>query len=174
MIFKKEILNLDKLGNKEFVIFDYYDGIKGECNLEEGIILFWYDYEEDGELWFVIKTNKNLIKKFLRNKITALDIFRDRKSKIYLYERSYDDYENLKLIKALSKEELKKYELPEEGSYLGYDFEDAYLKEMEKIEEIEYYAFYNTDVSRIDFENYYPPKKIKENEQLNQDMLLAA
>jgi len=125
MIYKFENLIL---GNKleEFFIFDYYDGVKGECNLDKGIILFWYDYDEsgDGEYWFLIKTDRNLIKDFLDNKLSALDLFLNENSEVYLYYRDFENYENLKFLKKLDKNELDNYELPDPDAYLSYSVLD--------------------------------------------------
>jgi len=93
MIYEKEKIKIDRFGNRELVIFDYYDGIKGECNIEDGLILFWHDYGEDGEFWFVIKTDKELIRRFLKNEITALNLFENENSEVYLYKRPYDNYD---------------------------------------------------------------------------------
>jgi len=67
----------------------------------------------------------------------------------------------LELIKQLAKKDLKSYELPEEDSYLGYEFDDSHLNK--NIEEVEFYVDYNPDVSRIYTKMYYPPKENKQN-----------
>ena len=129
MIFELDNVNLDQFGDKKLVIFDYYDGIKGEYSTEykeDGLILFWHDTEKNAEVWFVIKTDTHLISNFLENKIPMLDIFLNDKSQLYLYKRPFNHYETMKLIKPLNKNELKNYELPEKDSYLGYNFINAY------------------------------------------------
>jgi len=170
MIFEKERIKVDKLGKKDFIIFDYYDGVKGEYNLKEGIILFWHDYGENGEFWFCIKTDKSLIKKFLKNKIPALELFKNKNSEVSLYERPYENYNELKFIKDLTKEELKEYEIPTENSYLGYDFESTYKKEKDKFEEIEIYLDYDIDI----FIMYSKTFSIPEKAEFNEDIPIAA
>jgi len=180
MIYERDLVQLDKFGKKEFIIFDYYDGIKGEFYIKEGIILFWYDYEEDGELWFVIKTEKQLIEDFLKNRLSALELFKNDKSEVFLYERPYDEYEKLNFIKSLTKEELNNYELPEEDAYLGYEFNEEFLKEdeeklvcLEDKEEESQKVSYNYSISRFYLKNFF---SIEQNE-LNKfygEILLAA
>jgi hypothetical protein len=63
--------------------------LKEEINLEQTNLLVWYDYEKNNELWFLIKANKKMLKKYLSNNLSLLDLM--RYSKVFLYKRNYNN-----------------------------------------------------------------------------------
>lgn len=112
-----------KINNEErdFYILCYYEGIKEEVNLEQNYLLVWYDYKKNGELWFLIKTNQNLLNNYLSNKLPLLDLIKSKSSKIYLYERNYANYDKLGNGLDITLY-LDKYNLPDSDAYLGRNF----------------------------------------------------
>lgn len=117
---EKDILKIDDKNHEFFVLFRY-EGIKEEVNLKDNYLLLWYDYEDSKELWFLIKANKEYLWKYLSNKLTLLNLMLS--SIVYLYERHYDDYDNLKNGKDITNV-LDQFELPDEDAYIERDFSE--------------------------------------------------
>ena len=118
MKIEKENLKINN-EEREFYILCYYEGIKEEVNLEQNYLLVWYDYKKNGELWFLIKTNQNLLDNYLSNKLPLLNLIKS--SKIYLYERNYANYDKLGNGSDITLY-LDKYNLPDSDAYLGRNF----------------------------------------------------
>lgn len=120
MKIEKENLKINN-EEREFYILCYYEGIKEEVNLEQNYLLVWYDYKKNGELWFLIKTNQNLLDNYLSNKLPLLNLIKSESSKIYLYERNYASYDKLGKGSDITLY-LDKHNLPDSDAYLGRNF----------------------------------------------------
>ncbi len=120
------------LNNNEESFLDviYYDGVKLQVNLNNNTVLAWYDSNVNDEEWFYIKANKNLFEQYLSNKTTLLDIVKN--SDVSLVNRKYENYNTLDTFKKIN--DLNQYELPDDDSYLGFDFtrERGYLGHLMK------------------------------------------
>jgi len=104
-----EIVNFNNK-KTDFFIIDEYDGIKESFNLEENLLLYWYDYKEEFEEWFIVKPKKvSFLKEYLSNEIGILTLMNN--SNIILGKRYYDDYETIKKTNIMVNKKDFKYPL---------------------------------------------------------------
>lgn len=102
----------------------YYEGNKQEVDISNKIICHWIDEFEDYELW-VSLCNSPLFEKYLQNKAGLLELIKS--SKIKLFKRTYDNYNEILFIKELDYEMLNDYVVFTKDSTLGYDFYETIL-----------------------------------------------
>lgn len=119
----------DKAGNvfleEAFEILVWYYGPRVMVNQAASIALIWCDDNEEHEKWF-LSQNQKVILDYILGKSTMRDIVLGGKTSLFYYDFKTDKYI---FEKDLTAEELLKFELPHEESYLG----DVYKKKDELI-----------------------------------------
>jgi len=127
--------NIAKYNGKKLELIEliYYDGVKLQVDLDNNIVLAWYDEKASCEEWFCIRLQKDMLVKYLSNKLSLLDIILE--GKVDLVYRDYDNYNLLTFSKNIMASNRLDYELPDSDSFLGFDFtkESIYLQNMFKL-----------------------------------------
>ncbi len=124
----------DKAGNifleENFEILVWYYGPRVLVNRGATTALIWCDDSEEHEKWF-LSQSPTVILDYILGKSTMRDIVLMGETSLFYY-----DFKNDKYIfeKDLTKEDLLKFELPHEESYLGdvYKKKDELLKSINK------------------------------------------
>lgn len=116
----------------ELIELIYYDGVKLQVDLDNNIVLAWYDEKASYEEWFYIHLKKNILVKYLSNKLSLLDIMQE--GSVDLVYRDYNNYNLLTFAKNITASNRLDYELPDSDSFLGFDFtkDELYLQIMFK------------------------------------------
>ncbi|AEE14062.1 hypothetical protein Thena_0419 [Thermodesulfobium narugense DSM 14796] len=123
----------DKEGNilleNNFEILVWYYGPRVMIDKTANFSLIWCSDDEESEKWFLCESH-TVIRDYILGKGTMRDIVLKSKTSLCYY-----DFKNGKYIfeKDLTEDDLLKFELPHEESYLG----DVYKKKDELLKSIE-------------------------------------
>jgi len=98
-----------------FMSLMYHDGSKLLVDIESSQLLLWYNYDEDYEEWFLVKSNEENIHKYMTSKMSLLEIIKT--SNVFMGIRENDDYYSIKNLKKIV--DLDDYELPAFDLFLG-------------------------------------------------------
>lgn len=104
----KETINLDLFGEIEFETFHFYDKPRGMISKDGEILAIWYDDTYTGEIWIVIKTNREIADKFINTGMSLYELL-EINSKIFLYRRYYKTPDKFSLIEKIIKSKINIY-----------------------------------------------------------------
>jgi hypothetical protein len=101
----------------------YFEGIKEETSLKNYSIYLWIQEDNGFDFWLKITPQqRKLFYNYLKNKEKLLKLIKN--SKLTLFKRHFEKYEELEYLKVISYQELENmnFFLPNEKATLGYDF----------------------------------------------------
>ena len=89
----------------DFIVLNEYDGVKEAINIENKILLSWFDEKDEYEEWLVLELDDHTMKKYLSKEIGLLSIIQD--SQVYLTKRYFRNFNILSNKSKVRLDEIK-------------------------------------------------------------------
>lgn len=90
-------------------VLNEYDGVKEAIDIENKVLLSWFDEKDKYEEWIIIKLDSDIIYRYLFQQIGLLSVIKyaQKKNSIFLARRYFKNYNSLTDIKKIDLDDIR-------------------------------------------------------------------